>query len=170
MSDLDRAITAGSLDGVQVSDIATSGEILLAYPDESMGTALRRLGVRDINRLPVVGRDSMRPIGVVRRDDVVRAYNRALSRRGQELQRAEVLGLGQAEDLSLVQVHVREDSPAVGLSVRELALPDDCLIVSLRRANRQRVVRGNTRLEPGDLVTLVAQQDSIARARKQLEG
>jgi CIC family chloride channel protein len=170
ISDLDRALSGTRVEGARVADIATSGEILVAHPDESIGTALRRLGVRDVNRLPVVERGSKRPIGVVRRNDVVRAYNQALSRRGQELQRAEGLGLGQVEDLSLVQVHIRRDSPAAGLSVREISLPEDCLIVSLRRGDRQRVVRGSTSLEAGDVVTLVAQQSSISEARKQLAG
>jgi CIC family chloride channel protein len=170
ISDLDRAIASGSSPGTCVADIATSGEILVAHPDESMGTALRRLGVRDVSRLPVVERGSLRPIGVVRRNDIVRAYNYALSRRGQELQRAEGIGLGQVEDLNLAQVHIRQDSPGAGRSVREIALPEDCLMVSLRRGDRQRVVRGNTVLEPGDVVTLVARRRSMAEARRQLLG
>ncbi|MFQ5528450.1 MAG: chloride channel protein [Thermoanaerobaculia bacterium] len=170
LSDLDRARAATQLEGARVTDIATSGEILVAYPDESMGKALRRLGVRDVNRLPVIEHGSRRPIGVVRRNDIVRAYNQALSRRGQELQQAEALGLGEIEDLSLVQVHLRQDSPAANQSVREIRLPEECLIVSLRRGDRQRVVRGSTRLEPGDIVTLVARQNSISEARKQLAG
>ncbi len=170
ISDLDRALETAQIEEGHVADIATLGEILVAHPDESIGTALRRLGVRDVGRLPVVERGSRRPIGVVRRSDIVRAYNQALSRRGQELQRAEELGLGQVEDLSLVQVHIRPDSPAARRSVSEIPLPEDCLIVSLRRGNRQRVVRGATRLQPGDVVTLVAKQDSVADARKQLAG
>jgi CIC family chloride channel protein len=163
VSDLDRAIAAGHIEGACTRDIATSSDLLLAHPDESIGTALRRLGVRDLNRLPVVARDSARPIGIVRRNDIVRAYNHALSKRGQELQRAESLGLGQAESLSLVQVHIRRDSAAAGL-------PEDCLIVSLRRGDQQRVVRGGTVLEPGDVITLVAQQASVSEARKTLLG
>jgi CIC family chloride channel protein len=126
--------------------------------------------VRDVNRLPVVERGSMRPVGIIRRNDVVRAYNHGLSRRGQELQRAETLGLGQVEDLTLVQVHIRADSPAAGGPVSGLSLPDNCLIVSLRRAEQQRVVRGSTVLEPGDVVTLVAQQASVAETRRLLVG
>ena len=170
ISDLDRAVASESPTGARVADIATSGEILVAHPEESMGTALRRLGVRDVNRLPVVEPGSMRPIGVVRRNDIVRAYNYALSRRGQELQRAEELGLGQVENLSLLQVHIRADSPGAGRLVREISLPEECLIVSLRRGDRQSVVRGSTVLEPGDLVTLVAQRGSVSEVRRQLVG
>ena len=106
----------------------------------------------------------------MRRNDIVRAYNHALSRRGQELQRAEGLGLGQIEDLSLVQVQILEGSPGAGRSVHEISLPEDSLLVSLRRGEQQRVVRGGTVLEPGDVVTLVSQRGSVAEARRQLIG
>ena len=170
LSDLDRALGTGEVESATAADIATSSELLVAHPDESMGTALRRLGLRDVNRLPVVKPGSMRPVGVVRRNEIVRAYNHALSRRGQELQRAEQLGLGQVESLSLLQVHIRKDSPGARRAVHEITLPEDCLIVSLRRGDEQRVVRGGTVLEPGDIVTLVAQQSTAAAARKQLAG
>lgn len=170
VSDLDRAIAAGNTEGASARDIATSGQLLVAHPDESIGTALRRLGVRDVNRLPVVPSGSTRPVGIVRRNDIVRAYNHALSRRGMDLQRAESLGLGQAVNLSLAQVHIRRDSLGAGRAVHEIALPEDCLIVSVRRGDDQRVVRGSTVLEPGDVITVVAQQSSVAEARKQLLG
>ena len=45
-------------------------------------TVLRRMGPRDISRLPVVSRDDPRRLlGVIRRNDLVRAYNLALVRR-----------------------------------------------------------------------------------------
>ncbi len=170
ISDLDRAVAASQIEGVTVAGIATLGDILVARPEESIGTALRRLGLRDVNRIPVVEQGSKVPIGIVRRNDVVRAYNHALSRRGQELQRAEILGLGQVEELSLNQVRSRRDSPAVGRSVRELALPDDCLIVSLRRGNEQHVVRGSTVLCHGDIVTVVGRQNTMSNTRRLLVG
>jgi len=168
--DLDRALDRSGTGGLRVADIATYDEILLAYPDESIGTALRRLGVRDVSRLPVVQRDSMRPIGVVRRNDVVRAYDHAISKRGQELQRAESLGLGQVEDLGLVQIHLRKGSPVAGRTVSRLGLPEDCLLVSLRRGSEQKVVRGSTVLAPGDVVTVVARKASVSEVRKLLGG
>ncbi len=170
LSDLDRAANAGEAQGATVADIATRGDLLVAHPDESMGTAMRRLGIRDVNRIPVVEKGSLVPIGIVRRNDVVRAYNHALARRGQELQRAESLGLGQVEELSLFQVRIRDDSPAAGRSVSELALPEDCLIVSLRRGDAQSVARGSTVLEPDDVVTLVGRQATVSDTRRRLVG
>ena len=58
---------------------ACTREVLTAFPDETIGTALRRMSTRDIGRLPVVARDNRRQLlGVLRRTDLVRAYDIAL--------------------------------------------------------------------------------------------
>lgn len=58
---------------------ACTHELLTAYPDEAIGTALRRMGPRDIGRLPVIARDNPHClVGLLRRTDLVRAYDVAL--------------------------------------------------------------------------------------------
>jgi CIC family chloride channel protein len=70
-----------------VADYMTPG-IVTAFPDETLDTVLRRMGPRDLSRLPVVARDNRRRLlGVVRRNDVVRAYNLALARRRRDTDR-----------------------------------------------------------------------------------
>jgi chloride channel protein, CIC family len=84
VSDLERAITAGiSEENCKVADIATPLErILLAYPDESIGDALNRMGEKGVGRLPVVSRTNHHNLlGLIRRQDIIRAYNIALARR-----------------------------------------------------------------------------------------
>jgi CIC family chloride channel protein len=81
IQDLKRALDDGPRPDTRVRDIATT-DLLLAYPDESMATALERLGVRGVGRLPVVSReDPSRLLGAIRREDIVRAYRIALARR-----------------------------------------------------------------------------------------
>jgi CIC family chloride channel protein len=64
-----------------VNDVMTR-QVVTAFPDETLDAVLRKLGPRDLSRLPVVSReDPRRLLGVVRRNDVVRAYNLALARR-----------------------------------------------------------------------------------------
>jgi CIC family chloride channel protein len=82
LTDLGRAADSSGT-GV-VADFMTPG-IVTAYPDETLDAVLRRMGPRDLSRLPVVARDNPRRLlGVVRRNDVVRAYNLALARRRRE--------------------------------------------------------------------------------------
>ena len=53
---------------------------MVAYPDQSVKTALARLGGRDVGRIPIVDRDNpKRLLGVLRRHDVVTAYVKAIS-------------------------------------------------------------------------------------------
>lgn len=61
------------------ADIATKTPVV-AYPDQSVKTALAQLGGRDVGRIPVVDRSNpKRLVGVLRRRDVVAAYVKAMS-------------------------------------------------------------------------------------------
>ena len=54
-------------------------DLVVTYPDESIGAALRRMSTRDIGRLPVVDRNHPQQLlGLLRRSDLVRAYDVAL--------------------------------------------------------------------------------------------
>jgi CIC family chloride channel protein len=56
VQDIERAEQAGE---TLVGEACTR-DLLVAYPDETLADALRRMGVRDIGRLPVVDRDDPR--------------------------------------------------------------------------------------------------------------
>ncbi len=77
LGDLRDAIAAGRQD-TTVRD-ASSHDVIVAFPDETLNDALRKLGLRDIGRLPVVERqDHTRLIGLITRKNIIAAYNRAL--------------------------------------------------------------------------------------------
>ena len=79
LQDLERERTKGAQAASTVGDVCTC-DLVVAYPGESIGTALRRMGTRDIGRLPVVAADSPQQLlGVLRRADMVRAYDVALT-------------------------------------------------------------------------------------------
>jgi chloride channel protein, CIC family len=74
---------------------ACTRELLTAFPDETIGTALRRMSPRDIGRLPVVAHDNRRKLlGVLRRTDLVRAYDIALTRRTERRHSTQQVRLG----------------------------------------------------------------------------
>ena len=71
--------------GIVVRDIMTEN-LITAFPDENLNAVLQRMAPRDLSRLPVVSRSHPdRLLGVVRRNDVVRAYDLGLARRGREV-------------------------------------------------------------------------------------
>ena len=169
--DLERALEEGPIIGKTVADIATTEGLLVAYPQEPMGTALRRLGARDVGRLPVVERaGSRRLVGMVHRSDIIHAYNQALAKRALHQQRVEALRLGRLDDTSFVSVAIPPQSPVVGRRVSQVHLPQDCLIVSVRRGRKLHIAHGYTILQAGDQVTVLTDDACKPLLRRRLTG
>lgn len=87
VQDIDRAQDDDS-GMVRIGGEICTRELLLAYPDETIGAALRRIGVRDVGQLPVVARKNPRHlVGLLRNTDIARAYDLAVTRRAATRQR-----------------------------------------------------------------------------------
>ena len=169
IQDLERANAVGPVDGRAVADIVTREGLLVAYPYEPMWKALRRLSRRDVGRLPVVEEEgSRRLVGAVRRSDIIRAYDQAIAARAHHQHRAEVLHLGQVDGTSFLHVRIPSDSSAVGQRISEL--PEECLIISVRRGRKLHLVHGYTMLEGGDRVTVFAGCDCVPEVQRLLTG
>lgn len=75
LSDLRNKVKPGEV-GKKIGEIATR-EVEVAYPDETLDTALKRLASKQIGRLPVVDReDKTTLLGIITRSDIVNAYNK----------------------------------------------------------------------------------------------
>lgn len=69
------------MDLVVVKELATT-EVITVHPEEDLHTAMRKIGYRNIEQLPVVDRETHRKLyGIISRRDMVSAYNRALMSR-----------------------------------------------------------------------------------------
>jgi len=167
LSDLREAERRDDWSELQVADLM-SYPVVTAFPDEALDTVLQRMGPRDLSRLPVVAReDPTRLVGIVRRNDVVRAYNLALSRHADStLQMPQSLRrLGPVE---FVELDLPRDSPWLGKTVAEVSrsLPAESLLVSIRRTSGDVVFpHGDTRFEAGDKVVAYARMDQVAALR-----
>ena len=171
IQDLERAKTAGPIDGRTVADIMTREGLLVAYPYEPMWKALRRLGRRDVGRLPVVEEEgSRRLVGAVRRSDIIRAYDQAIAARAHHQHQADVLRLGQVDGTSFLHLRIPFDSSAVGQRISDLELPEECLIISVRRGRKLHMAHGYTTLESGDRVTVFAGSDCVSDVQRLLTG
>lgn len=75
------------MDLIVVKELATL-EVTTVLADEGLDTAMRRIGYRNIEQLPVVDKETGRHlVGIISRRDMISAYNRALMTRtleGQE--------------------------------------------------------------------------------------
>ncbi|MGD9315338.1 MAG: chloride channel protein [Anaerolineae bacterium] len=171
IQDLERAKAAGPVGGRTVADIATREGLLVAYPYEPMWKALRRLSRRDVGRLPVVEEEgSRRLVGAVRRSDIIRAYDQAIAARAHHQHRADVLRLGQVDGTSFLHLRIPSGSSAVGQRISELGLPEECLIVSVRRGRKLHMAHGYTTLESGDRVTVFADSECVPEVQHLLTG
>jgi CIC family chloride channel protein len=169
LSDVGRALEShDEVSGLGVRDVM-SERLVTAFPDESLNVLLQRMAPRDLSRLPVVSRDHPdRLLGVVRRNDVVRAYDLGLARRGrdqmempEEIQRA-----GNVEFIEVVLTHA---SSCVGRTVAQISskLPEDSLLVSIRRADGNVVFpHGDTVLQTGDCIVAYARKDRLGDLRR----
>jgi CIC family chloride channel protein len=169
--DLEQALTAGGIDDKMAGDIATTDGLLIAYPDEPMWKALKRLGTRDVGRLPVVQDEgSRRLVGMIRRQDIIRAYNQAIVKRAHHQHRAETLRLGKLDGAGFQHISIPSGAPAAGQRVREIDLPDECLIVSVRRGRKLYIAHGNTQLQADDLVTVFSADECLSETQRRLTG
>jgi CIC family chloride channel protein len=171
IQDLERAKAAGPIDGRTVADIATREGVLVAYPYEPMWKALRRLCRRDVGRLPVVEEEgSRRLVGAVRRSDIIRAYDQAIAARAHHQHQVDVLRLGHVDGARFLQLRIPSSSSAVGQRIGELELPEECLIISVRRGRKLHMAHGYTTLESGDRVTVLAGSDCAPEVHQILTG
>ncbi len=159
IQDLERAKQRGPIDNLVARDIATT-DILVTFPDEPVWQALRRLGTRDVGRLPVVDRaNPKRLLGAVRRYDIIHAYQRAIIRRIEKQDQTEKLRLGKLTGTRVVEIEIEPGDHAVGCSISKLTLPESGLLITAHRHGKSVMLHGNICLQAGDRVTAVIAHD-----------
>jgi CIC family chloride channel protein len=146
---------------IRVGDIATTSP-LVCYPDETLSDALTRFQEKGIGRLPVVERwDPNKLLGLLTRSDIISAYNRAADQHKKLVGRMKV---DRPTDTKFVQIELITNSVLVGRKIRELKLPEDTILVSIRREDKTLIPRGNTTLKEGDRIialTTLHQEENL---------
>jgi chloride channel protein, CIC family len=166
LQDIDKAHAAGHDAKATVGEVA-SRDLQTVYPDETLAAAIRRMGMRDVGRLPVVSRNEPgHMVGLLRRSDVMRAYDIALTRRAAMRHQASQVRLGAFGGLSVEELVVAAGSACAGQAVSQVPWPRECVIASLRRGRRVMIPRGDTILRPGDVLVVVAEGEARETARK----
>lgn len=147
--------------GLVVADIFTR-DIITAYPDETIGQVLRRMVGRDIGRMPVISRSNPKQmVGWLRRTDLLRAYDLALTRRASQRHRVHQVRLGAFSEgnVRVSEIPIEAGSPCDGRMVKEVAWPEGCLVSSLRQGQSVIVPHGDTALAAGDTLVIVTEGD-----------
>jgi len=137
-----------------------SQSLIVAYPDETLHRAIERMSHRDIGRLPVVDRNShSKLVGWISRADIIRAYERALTRRVTVQQQVTQARLGVSAGVEVVECEVEAGSELAGRALSEIKWPEDSLVAGIRRAGRLIIPHGTTLMEPGDQLSIVARRE-----------
>jgi CIC family chloride channel protein len=161
LQDMDRAHQAGK-ENLTVGQVCTHN-MLEAYPDETIGAVLRRMSASAVGRLPVVERDNPRHlVGLLRRSDVIRAYDIALTRRAVLRHRAHQVRLGAMSDegMTVTEVQIEPDAVCAGKRISEIKWPHECVIATLRRGRHFVIPHGDTVLRSGDVLVAVAEGEA----------
>jgi CIC family chloride channel protein len=142
-----------------VKDIATRS-MVTAFPDENLRVVMQRMAPRDLSRIPVVSREDQHELlGVVRRNDIVRAYQTETARRGSALGRL----TGHPPGTRSMQLCVPKNTRLAGKRLTDIVFPEDFLAIHIQRAGHTILPHGDTYLEPNDMVTFLIKENDVAR-------
>lgn len=152
------------IETLTAAELCTHGPVVV-HPDEPVYTAVHRMAALDIGRVPVIERGSNRLLGLVRRADVLRAYQRGLNRHLGDQQRIASQRLRDLAGVTFVELTVDPEAMAAGRQVREIAWPQRTVLTTIRRLGRIVMPTGDTVLEPGDEVVALTDQDAVGQVR-----
>lgn len=80
-----------------------------------------------------------------------------------------LLGIGAGKG-EVVEVTVGKESKAIGKTIKELKIPEDCSLAMISRADDMIPARGDTQINEGDQVTIVGKPEDIMKVAKLLRG
>jgi chloride channel protein, CIC family len=160
--------------GPLVRDACTP-EVEVAFPDETLNIALRRMSHRDVGRLPVVARENPHQLlGILRRADVIRAYEIALTRRVAQRHHEHAVRLDALTParVDVSDVAVEYGAQVEGRRISEIPFPRGCVVASVRRRGHVFIPHGDTILRAGDVLVVVAEgtaREEVSRLCQRLE-
>ncbi|MBE0689303.1 MAG: chloride channel protein [Anaerolineae bacterium] len=174
VTDVDRAAEENLPQDTKLEAIGTPrSQLVVAFPDEPIGQALTKMGPRGLGRLPVASReDPNRLVGLVRRIDIIQAYNMALARRTTLRYQAQRLQRQSPGDTQFIDFTLNEPDQAIGKALRDLAtdMPDDCILISIQRKGKVIIPHGDTILESGDQITAFVRSRDVHTLTAYLRG
>jgi CIC family chloride channel protein len=139
----------------------------VAYPDETLHAALRRMSLYELPQLPVVRRDQAHEVvGLLSRTHIVRAYEVALVRRLAQIEQTQQAALDTVAGLTITRFPVEMGAAAAGKQVAALHVPPDLAIALIERGKRVIVPNARTSIEAGDILAVLGDDESVAALRR----
>jgi chloride channel protein, CIC family len=156
--------------GITAGDVCTRRPLTVT-PEDPVFRAVQRMASMDVGRLPVVSaEDHTRLLGMVRRADVVKAYQRALARNVDAQHRLATSQLRDLPGTRFLELVVDARSRVAGLRIRDIQWPPRTIVVSLRRDARVVTPGGDTEVLAGDVVLVLTGAEHVETVRSLLAG
>jgi CIC family chloride channel protein len=130
-------------------------------PDQTLDVALTKLAEAASSGALVA--EGGRVVGQLQVRDVMRTYKANLER---SVRRAQAL----SAESTLFEARVDAGSPLAGRVLSQAGFPRDTLVVSITRDGETLFPRASTRMEPGDVVLVMADRRNESALRQFLEG
>ncbi len=156
VTDLEQAIVEGDMAGRTVADVMTRA-VVTCTPEETLRHAFRRFTEHDVFQIPVLDpQDGGKVVGVLRRTEMMWAYKELADEHQRLMERSDALPVDSRFESAHVELQVTPSHRGVcDRAVRDIQVPEHALIALLRRGDRVVVPRGFTRVESGDVLTLI---------------
>ena len=127
-------------------------DVLIAYPDETLDEALEQLTSHRVSWVPIVDVEAstagQHVVGILTAADIVHAYRETLMKDSRRMR-------GVVEGTVMIEVTVEPKMRLAGRALREAKLPNESLVVSIRRQSELLFPRGGVVIMPGDIVTFL---------------
>jgi CIC family chloride channel protein len=155
-----------NLKDLKIWDVATPDPVTV-FPDEPIWSAIRKMTPRDLARLPVVARDNPKQfVGVISRSDIVRAYNVGLMRKQKDELAHDRSTLRKVTGLEFIEIKVEADCLGTGKRLADISLPSNTNVISILRHGTVLVPDGNTKMLPGDVITVLCSSHQIESIKR----
>lgn len=156
------------------ADVGTTRRVVTVFPDDAVHIAMSRLNLYNIGRLPVVSRmNGDKYMGMVRRVDILKAYDIGIARKAVRQQRDKFFKLRDIDQHEFIDVYVESESPMVGKTLQDFPCSEECLVVAVHRGGSTLMAHGDTIIQSGDRVTAYVlaenEQEVIAQFKDGLE-
>lgn len=156
LHDLENLDPGADTNGIHAYDICTKN-VQSVFPDDTVAMAFQKMAQLDIGRLPVV--EFSQPhklVGMVEREDIIRAYDLENTRRQKKESFVLRKHLSEYSGLNVYDIAIHKDTPLAGKLISEIHWPGSMTITSIKRKNKTILPHGTSMLQDGDILIILA--------------
>jgi CIC family chloride channel protein len=104
----------------------------------------------------------------ISRSDILRAYDVGIVRKQRGQMEEKEFTLRPATETGFVEMAINEDNSCCNVPVKDLPLPENVTLVSIKRGSKMIIPRGRHQIKVGDVLTLFGQLDEIEQFKTML--